>query len=211
MNAPKATLAVEVYLWISWVMILASRAEGAGTITATFENFAEGQNWSLTMTDPLSGIVFSEPTALGQNFIIEYGGARDGMPTILPGHYLKSNGHVPGDGIAIAPNTGFKATLPNPTHFVSLDFAYVGPGSLTLQALDDLNQVIATATVTPPDGFFLESHITLSTGDSTTFRAFRAIPTLGGGYDNITFDVPEPNLMFCMATAILPTTLRRRR
>ncbi|HEX3358555.1 MAG TPA: hypothetical protein VHS31_16390 [Tepidisphaeraceae bacterium] len=178
--------------------------------TATFENFSEGQSFSTSFTDPLSGIFFSNPTALNHDFVIEYGGPDPQLPDITPGHYLKSNGYAPGDGISVSPNTGFTATLPSAALLLSMDFVYISPGTLTVNAFDAQGNIVATQSVTPPPGNFLEGHLALQS--PSPFVKFTATSTVDGiGYDNIHFDVPEPSTLGPVATILLGLRCRRWR
>ncbi len=158
------------------------------------ENFPEGSLGTKPFTDPLSGIRFSEPTAIGGNYIIEFAGQTPNLPTISPGNYLKSNGYVPGPGYSASPNTGFTVTLPTLAQHISFDFLYVddGGGSLTVQAFSTTGQLVAQHSLSPPVASFVEGHFDLSSA-TVDIHFFKMRSTLDGiGYDNIAFIVPEP-------------------
>src|SRR5690242_9324429 len=53
------------------LLILAPTVRGQVTRTATFENFAEGQSFKPSFTDPLSGIFFHDSTGPTANFTID--------------------------------------------------------------------------------------------------------------------------------------------
>ena len=166
----------------------------AGTILANFESYAEGSLGAAGFTDAASGIRFSEATAFGHNYVIEATTvARPALPSITPGHYLESNGYSPGDGISVSPITGFTLLLPGVADEVSLDFVYVGLGSLTVDGFNVAGALVATTTVTPPGGTFVEGHLTLTSpaGDISKVKLVPAQISIG--YDNIRANlVPEP-------------------
>lgn len=166
---------------------------------ATFENFPEGTT-GRTLVDPVSGITFSDSTAVSRAFVIEYA-ARNGqeLPTITPGTYLSANGYSPGDGRSFAPGLGFTATYPVPASVISFDVGYFvstnDPPTVFVSAFNAAGQTVAEQsfdlprpTLTPTG----EAHVVLRSA-AADIVSFRVRPSdISVGYDNVSF-VPEPS------------------
>jgi hypothetical protein len=189
-------------------MLVAVRGTKAGV--ATFENFDEGVR-GISFVDPVSGVAFSEPTTPQIAFCTEYGAALPSAPTILPGHYLVGDGFVPGDLILVSTNFGFTATLPSAAQVISFDFIYAQSGTVTIQAFDSGNQLVASNSIIPPAGNFVEGHLELQCPSPTIVKFKVIASTISIGYDNITFNIPEPAAIYCAAAMTWAASRRSRK
>lgn len=192
------------------VVALAAHAMGSGV--ATFENFSEGDKFFHAFADPHSGIVFSDATGPNPGvFVIEFAGPTPGLPNTTPGNFLSSGGWVPGPGIGLVFEFGFRGVLPKPADSLSMDVIYAtDPGALLLlEAFDENDSLISSTAQTPPFGFFLETQISV-TSPAPNIHSFRITATdMYAGYDNIAF-VPEPAFGAWAGTLAIVLCGRRR-
>jgi hypothetical protein len=192
---------------LALVLMLTLDATAQVTKVATFENFTEGQFFTPSFTDPLSGITFSGSTHISGGFAIDYSDTQFGGGNHLAAAY------TPGPTGGWDPNFGFAASFPSPANRASLDVDYQNnPSVLLLKAFDSANNLVAQqAGPAPgaPDPFTLQVA-------SSQFNIVRVQLISGGSvstaYDNVSITVaPEPaSIAMAMGSASI-MSLRRRR
>ena len=188
------------------LLVFAQLARGQITRVATFENFAEGQSFKPSFTDPLSGITLRDSTHPSGGFSIEYSSTEFGG-----GNYLTAGGYAPGPGNHWGANFGFIGDLSSPANNISVDVSYPGfgdSGSVVLKGYDSVGTLIAQQAGAPgaPGPFTLTIH-------SSQFDIVKlqvTVDAIDTGYDNVSYTIlPEPHsVSLVLAAAVL--ALRRR-
>jgi hypothetical protein len=177
---------------------IGSVAPPAFPATATFENFNEGDSFTPSFTDPLSGIQFFTSSAAGNtNLVIEYANSTSWTaPMFQNNKYLTGNGYSPGNGASLGAQFGFNATLPQLARSVELDIAgdsVSGPYGVSLVIQNSSGVTLGLQTANFGPGFPQQVHVRAESANFDIAK-FQIVPGSGGfdGVDNITALAPEP-------------------
>jgi hypothetical protein len=192
------------------------------TYPVTLNGLTIDSNYIPTVTDPGTGVVFSNApnNGGGDNFIIDYFNADSSLPDITPGPVLSSEGFVPNGGVSAPADFGFTMTLPTPASGVNMIMDYAsaaagGPaGSVLLQGYNSSNTVVAMDQVTPPAGFFDEQPLALTSSSNNIVKVTLTPTNIADNFGAITYtvtNVPEPGSFLMLGIAAALSIRRRRR
>jgi hypothetical protein len=188
-------------------LALIARVHAAQTITATFENFKEGDSFEPSFTDPLSDITFSDSTygSFGIDYsAMQFGGGNHLATMVIVGPVSSWDNFF-----------GFTGTLPAPANRVSIDVSYPGfenVSGLLLKAFDGRNNVVAQQF--GPPNYPAEPFTMQVTSSQFDIAKFQIVPNGGidSVYDNISYTIaPDPMNLASIATATLVYAARRAR